>query len=90
MSALITKLTSRKLWMAIAGVATGIFIALGGTASEVTTVAGAVTALVSAATYIITEGKVDAASVSAAVTATQEAVSTIADGTTATDVTSTT
>ncbi len=82
MNTIIKKLSSRKLWLAIAGVATGIFIALGGDASQVSTVAGAVTALLSAVTYIITEGKVDAASVSAAVTATQEAVEAIAGETT--------
>lgn len=60
---IIRKLTSRKLWMAIAGVATGVAIALGGDASEIQSVTGAVTALVSAVTYIITEGKVDAASI---------------------------
>lgn len=60
MDKILRKLTSRKLWMALAGVATGVAMALGADASEVQTVAGAVTALVSAVTYIIVEGKVDA------------------------------
>ena len=61
------KLSSRKLWMAIAGVATGIYMALGGDASDVSTIAGAVTAVVSVVTYIAVEGKVDAESVKNAI-----------------------
>ena len=61
---IVRKLTSRKLWLALAGVATGISMALGADASEIQSVAGSVTALVSAAAYIITEGRVDAARVS--------------------------
>ena len=57
------KLTSRKLWRALAGVATGVFLALGGDASEIQTVAGSITALASALAYILTEGKIDAAAV---------------------------
>ena len=68
MSTIIRKLSSRKLWLAIAGVATGVALALGADASDIQTVAGAVTALVSAVTYIITEGRVDAASVTQAIT----------------------
>jgi hypothetical protein len=41
-------------------------MALGASQSEISTVAGAVTALASIITYIITEGKVDAAAVKAA------------------------
>ena len=55
-STIIQKLSSRKLWLAIAGVATGIALALGVQTSEITTVAGAVTAIVSVVTYIVTEG----------------------------------
>ncbi len=61
MDYIIAKLTSRKLWMAIAGVATGIYIAMGGDATDVTTVAGAVTALTSILAYIKVEGDVDIA-----------------------------
>ncbi len=60
------KVSSRKLWLAIAGVATGVALALGIDASELSTVAGAVTALLSVVTYIVTEGKVDTAAVKAA------------------------
>ena len=60
---IIKKLTSRKLWLALAGVATGIAVILGVEGSEISTVAGAVTALASVVSYIITEGKIDATAV---------------------------
>lgn len=58
---MIYKLISRKLWMSVAGVATGVAMILGARSSEISDLAGAVTALASVVTYIITEGKVDAA-----------------------------
>lgn len=60
-TALARKLSSRKLWMAIAVVGTGISVAMGNDATEIQTVAGIVSALVGSVTYIITEGKIDAA-----------------------------
>lgn len=63
MTDFLRKLTSRKLWLALAGVTTGIAMILGVDGGEITTVAGAVTALASVITYIITEGKIDAESV---------------------------
>jgi phage shock protein PspC (stress-responsive transcriptional regulator) len=63
------KLTSRKLWLAIAGVATGIAIAFGADAGEISTVAGAVLSVISVVTYIVTEGKVDAEGVKNAIIA---------------------
>lgn len=80
MNAILKKLTSRKLWMAIAGVATGVAMALGADASDIATVAGAVTAVVSVATYIITEGKVDAEGVKNAVESVQDAAEVLDDG----------
>lgn len=77
MKTLLMKLSSRKLWMAIAGVATGVAMALGADTSEISSVAGAVTALVSAVTYIIVEGKVDAESVKNAIIEIQEGLETI-------------
>ena len=67
MQDILRKLTSRKLWIAIAGVTTGIAVALGADSNEISQVIGSVTALISAITYIITEGKVDAARVSTSV-----------------------
>ena len=77
---MIQKLTSRKLWMAIAGVATGVAMALGVDSTEITSVAGGVVALISCVTYIVTEGKIDAEGVKNTVLALQEATDTLQDG----------
>lgn len=82
MQEIIRKLSSRKLWMAIAGVASGVAMALGVDGSDISTVAGAVTALASIMTYIVTEGKIDAESVKNAVIVTQSAIEVIEDGST--------
>jgi phage shock protein PspC (stress-responsive transcriptional regulator) len=74
MNNIIRKLSSRKLWLALAGVATGIAMALGVDATDISTVAGAVLTLVSAVTYIVTEGKVDAESVKNSIVEIQDAV----------------
>ena len=74
---MLKKLTSRKLWMALAGVVTGIAMAFGADASDIQTVTGAVTAIISLVTYIITEGKVDAEDVKNTVISVQDAVGTI-------------
>lgn len=76
---IIRKLTSRKLWLAVAGVATGIAMVLGADASEIQTMAGAVTSLVSAVIYIIVEGRVDAANVQNAVLAIEDALEVMDD-----------
>lgn len=82
MKEILRKLSSRKLWMAIAGIATGIYMALGGDASDVSTIAGAVTAVVSVVTYIAVEGKVDAEGVKNAIIEIQDGIEIIegADG----------
>lgn len=58
-----TKLKSRKLWLALIGAVSGVAIAFGVDATVVETVTGAAIALVSVVAYIVTEGKIDAASV---------------------------
>ena len=63
METILRKLSSRKLWLALAGVATGIAMAFGVDAGEVATVAGAVTTILSVTAYVAAEGKVDAAAV---------------------------
>jgi uncharacterized membrane protein len=55
------KLSSRKLWAAIVGVVMGVAMVFGLDESTITDVAGAVVSIVSLMTYIITEGKIDAA-----------------------------
>lgn len=76
MTTIFHKLTSRKLWMAIAGIATGISMVLGVDATEITSVAGGVVALISCVTYIITEGKIDAENAKNTIIEVQEALDT--------------
>lgn len=74
------KLTSRKLWMAVAGIATGLAMVLGVDGGDITDIAGAVTAVASVVAYIVTEGKIDAESVKNAIESTENAVDTIVGG----------
>ena len=57
------KLSSRKLWAAIAGVVTGVAMVFRLDEDTISSVAGAVVSVASVVSYIITEGKVDAESV---------------------------
>ena len=77
MKEILKKLTSRKLWLAIGGVAAGLAMALGVDASDLQAIAGAATAIASVISYITTEGKIDAERVKVAIEKTQEAVKTI-------------
>lgn len=80
MNEILKKLSSRKLWMALAGIATGIAMALGADSGEISTVAGAVTAIVSVVTYIVTEGKIDAEGVKNAIIEIQDGIDIIEGG----------
>jgi hypothetical protein len=77
MKTLFQKLTSRKLWMAIAGIGTGIAVVLGADGSEINTIAGAVVSLISAIAYIVIEGKIDAERIKTAIEDVQDAVNVI-------------
>lgn len=77
MNEILYKLKSRKLWLAIAGVATGIALAFGVDASDIQTMAGAVTTVLSVAVYIVMEGKVDAEAVKQAIIGIEGAVEVI-------------
>ena len=79
MNEILYKLKSRKLWLAIAGVATGIALAFGVDASDIQTVAGAVTTVLSVAVYVVREGKVDAEAVKQAIIGIEGAVEVIED-----------
>ena len=68
------KLSSRKLWAAIVGIVTGLAMVFGLDEGAITSVAGAVVSVASVITYIITEGKVDAAAVKDVVIDVQTAV----------------
>lgn len=55
------KLTSRKLWVAAAGFATGLIFAFGGSSETAETVSGCIMAGASVVAYIVGEGLADAA-----------------------------
>ena len=88
METLKQKLSSRKLWAAVAGVIAGLAMVFGLDEGVITSVSGAVVSVASIVVYIITEGRVDAAAVKTAVEDVTQAVDTIttttSDGTTKT------
>lgn len=55
------KLTSRKLWVAIAGFVSGLIVAFDGDAETAETVSGLILQAASVVGYIIAEGLTDAA-----------------------------
>ena len=55
------KLSSRKLWLAVAGFVSGLMIALGKTEAEAAQVSGLIMAGASVIAYIIAEGLIDSA-----------------------------
>ena len=57
------KITSRRFWVAVAGVVTGVAVALGGNENDIQTLAGSITALLSALGYMVTEASIDKARV---------------------------
>ena len=56
-----SKLTSRKFWVAIVGVIMGIALAFGADSGTIESVAGAVVSLISIVSYILAEAGVDKA-----------------------------
>lgn len=79
METLKRKLSSRKLWATVAGVVTGLAMVFGLDEGVISSVAGAVVSVASVITYIITEGRVDAAAVKQAVEDVQGAVEAVGD-----------
>ena len=73
MSNLVRKLSSRKLWAAVAGVVAGLAMVFGLDETVITTVAGAVVSVMSIVTYIVTEGKIDTEGVKNAIENIQDA-----------------
>ncbi len=63
MKAFLNKFKSRKFLTCIAGIIMGVCMVFGLDEGTVNTIAGAIVAVVSAATYIYSEGKIDAAAV---------------------------
>lgn len=56
---IIRKLTSRKLWMALAGLISGLVLAFGGEESVAQTVSGVILQAASVIGYLVAEGLVD-------------------------------
>lgn len=59
---IIRKLTSRKLWIAVAGFVAGLIIAFDGSAETAETVSGLIMSGATALGYLLAEGLADAAS----------------------------
>lgn len=79
MNKLVQKLSSRKLWAAVAGLVAGLAMVFGLDADIISTVSGAVVTVASVVAYIITEGRVDAEAVKKAVESVQDAKDTVMD-----------
>lgn len=75
---LLNKLKSRKLWAAMVGVIVGVAMMFGIDPNVAETVSGAVISVVSVVTYIITEGRIDAAAVGDAARKVQDAMDAVA------------
>lgn len=58
------KLTSRKFWLAVVGLVTGLILALNGSAETAETVGGLIMSAASIVAYIVGEGLADAGHVS--------------------------
>lgn len=85
MKTLKQKLTSRKLWAALAGLVAGVAMVFGLDESIITQVSGAVVSVASVIAYIITEGKIDAAAVGQAAEDVAEAVDSVISETESTE-----
>ena len=56
------KLTSRKLWIAVAGLVSGLVLAFGGTEDRAQMISGLILQLASVIGYLLAEGLTDVAS----------------------------
>ena len=57
-----SKLTSRKLWLAVAAFVSGLFVAFGGDAETAETISGVILQGAAVLGYLLAEGLTDAAS----------------------------
>lgn len=64
----IRKLSSRKLWVAVAGFVSGLILAFGGGEDVATTVSGCILQGAAVLGYLLAEGQADAARVESAET----------------------
>lgn len=73
------KITSRKFLACIAGLASGVALAYGADAETVQTISGAAMSIISILTYVIAEGKIDAAAIKQTVEVIDELVDDLTD-----------
>ena len=64
----VRKLSSRKLWVAVAGFVSGLILAFGGAENVATTVSGCILQGAAVLGYLLAEGQADAARVESAET----------------------
>lgn len=57
------KLTSRKFWLAVVGLVSGLIVAFGGSSETVETVSGCIMSAAAVVAYTIGEGLADAANI---------------------------
>ena len=57
------KLTSRKLWIAVAGLVSGLVLAFGGTEDKAQMISGLILQLASVLGYLLAEGLTDVAGI---------------------------
>ena len=69
----IKKISSRKLWTAVFGIVSGLSIVFGADQGVISTLSGAVVSVASVIAYIVTEGKIDVASVADTIEKLQQA-----------------
>lgn len=73
------KLTSRKFWVAVATIVSGVLMMFNFSDSSIETISGAIVALGGAIGYMIVEGMVDANRVKSAIDNTEKIVETVED-----------
>ncbi len=81
MGEFLRKLSSRKLWAAIVGVASGMAMVFGLDENIISTVTGAVVSVISVVSYISTEGRIDRAAIGNAAGKVQDAIDALQNGT---------
>lgn len=70
----VSKLTSRKFWVAVAGLVSGLIIFFGGAEATATQITALIMSAASVVAYILGEGLIDAAGINTVVVAQDEMI----------------